>query len=65
MKLVNTIEEVIDELQEHHGAVIAKGYIHYNVKIWDQGMDTPLELELTESELIDLYTNYYNNYANI
>ena len=22
-----TIEQVIDELQEHHGAVIAKGYI--------------------------------------
>ena len=50
-----TIEQVIDELQEHHGAVITKGYIHYDVKIWDRTTGVHLDLELTESELIDFY----------
>ena len=56
-----TIEQVIDELQEHHGAIITKGYIHYDVKIRDRTTGVHLDLELTESELIDFYTNYYNN----
>jgi hypothetical protein len=54
-----SIEEVIDELQEHHGAVIEKMIFRYSVKIWDRTIDEYLYLELTESELINLYDEYF------
>lgn len=56
-----TVEEIIAELQDAHGAVITRGVIHYNVSIWDHTIDAHQELELTEDELIDLYNEYYNN----
>jgi hypothetical protein len=56
-----TTERIIAELQDTHGAVITKGVIHYNVTIWDHTIDAYQELELTEDELIDLYTEYYDN----
>ena len=54
------IEEIIKELVVCHGAVIAKGHIHYNVSIWDHRVSVQQELELTEGELIDLYNEYFN-----
>ena len=54
-----SIEEVIDELQEHHGAVIEKMIFRYSVKIWDRTIDEYIYLELTESELINLYDEYF------
>ena len=56
-----TIEEIIDELQENHDAVIVKGDFYYSVTIWDSGEGCYQELELTEDELIDLYNEYFNN----
>ena len=56
-----TIEEIIDELQENHDAVIVKGDFYYSVTIWDSGAGCYQDLELTEDELIDLYEEYYNN----
>lgn len=56
-----TIEEIIDELQENHDAVIVKGDFYYSVTIWDSGAGCYQDLELTEDELIDLYNEYFNN----
>ena len=55
------IEEIIDELQENHDAVIVKGDFYYSVTIWDSGEGCYQDLELTEDELIDLYNEYFNN----
>lgn len=55
-----TVEEIIDELVEHHGATITKGSAHYNVSLWDRTIDAHQELELTEGELIALYNEYFN-----
>ena len=55
------IEEIIDELQENHDAVIVKGDFYYSVTIWDSGAGCYQDLELTEDELIDLYNEYFNN----
>ena len=54
------IEEIIDELVEHHGATITKGSAHYSVTLWDRTIDAYQELELTEGELIDLYNEYFS-----
>jgi hypothetical protein len=54
-----TLEEILDELQEHHGATISKGAIHYSVTLWDCTIDAYQDLELTEDELIDLYEEYF------
>jgi len=56
-----TINRIIAELQDAHGAVITKGITHYNVTIWDHTINAMQELELTENELIDLYTEYYSD----
>lgn len=56
-----TIEEIIDTLQEKHGATITKGVVYYNVHIWDNSVDAYQDLDLTESELIDLYETYFLN----
>ena len=56
-----TIEEIIDELQENHDAVIVKGDFYYSVTIWDSGAGCYQDLELTEDELIDLHNEYFNN----
>jgi len=64
MKIINTIEEVIDKLQEHHGAVITKGYIHYAVELNNYNASLVEYLELTESELIDLYESLNADLAN-
>ena len=55
-----TVEEIIDELVEHHGAIITKGSAHYSVSIWDHRISVQQELELTEGELIALYNEYFN-----
>ena len=55
-----TVEEIIDELVEHHGATITKGSAHYSVSIWDHRISVQQELELTEGELIALYNEYFN-----
>ena len=56
-----TIEEIIDTLQEKHNATITKGAVYYNVQIWDNSVGAYQDLELTESELIDLYETYFLN----
>lgn len=56
-----TIIEVVDELQEKHGATITKGNYYYNVRIWDRTVDVYQYLELTENELIELYEEYFKN----
>ena len=55
-----TVEEIIEELQVCHGAVIVKEHIYYNVSIWDHRISVQQELELTEDELIALYNEYFN-----
>jgi hypothetical protein len=64
MIVADTIEEVIDALQEHHGAVITKGYIHYAVELNNYNASLVEYLELTESELIDLYESLNADLAN-
>jgi len=54
-----SIEEIIQELEQEHDAEITKGEIHYSVTIWDAGEGCYQDLELTESELEDLYNEYF------
>ena len=41
-------------LEEVHLAKITKGDYYYNVIIWDPSLDVMQDLDLTDSEVIDL-----------
>ena len=51
---MRSLEEVIEILTEEHGAEITQGDYYYNVVIWDPSLEVMQDLDLTDSELIDL-----------
>lgn len=51
---MRSLEEAIEILIEDHGAEITKGDYYYNVVIWDPSVEAMQDLDLTDSEVIDL-----------
>ena len=51
---MRSLEEAIEILEEVHLAKITKGDYYYNVIIWDPSLDIMQDLDLTDSEVIDL-----------
>ena len=51
---MRSLEEAIEILTEVHLAEITKGDYYYNVVIWDPSLGVIQDLDLTDSEVIDL-----------
>lgn len=51
---MKSLEETIEILREDYGAEITKGDYYYNVIIWDSSEGVMQDLDLTDSEVIDL-----------